>query len=123
MAGGESRGQRLTLEELHDEEVHVVVLSDVIQRADVRMRQRGNGTRLTREPSAHLFVERDGTREHLDGDATVQTGVGRAEHFAHAACAERTLDAKRAEEAAWGTLEPLIEETTCKRPDRLINND
>lgn len=38
----ESGGQRVTLEVLHDDEVNLVMTADVVQRADVRVRERRN---------------------------------------------------------------------------------
>ena len=42
----ESLRKRLSLEQLHDQERHTVVLADVVECADVRMTQAGNRTSL-----------------------------------------------------------------------------
>ena len=55
--GRESRGQRVAFEVLHDEKVDLVMTSDVIERADVRVRERGNRPRFAGEPGAHLLIE------------------------------------------------------------------
>lgn len=79
--------------------------------------------RASRANRVHLLVEGDGTRQHLDRDTTVQTGVGGAEHFAHATRTDRALDAKRSKEAAGRKFEPVAKQTTCEGPDRPIEND
>ena len=43
-------GERLTLEELHDQEGHAVLLADVVNRADVRVTEAGDRPRFTLEP-------------------------------------------------------------------------
>ena len=79
--------------------------------------------RASRANRVHLLVEGDGTRQHLDRDTTVQTGVGGAEHFAHATRTDRALDAKRSKEAAGRQFEPVAKQTICEGPDRPIEND
>ena len=48
----QSSRQRLTFEAFHHQEVDVVMTPDVIERADVRVRQRGNCPGFAREPRA-----------------------------------------------------------------------
>ena len=48
----EPLGQRLALEQLHDEKVGRAVAADVVERADVRMVERGDGPRLALEARA-----------------------------------------------------------------------
>ena len=57
--GPQPRGQRLPFEVLHDEEVDLVLAPDVVQRADVRVRERGNRPGFAGEPGAHLLIERN----------------------------------------------------------------
>ncbi len=45
-ASGELLGQGLSFQKLHDEVIHPVLMPDVIERADVRMRQGGDRLRL-----------------------------------------------------------------------------
>ncbi len=46
----EAIGQRLAVEQLHHEEVHAVLMPDVVDGADVRVVQRGDGARFALEP-------------------------------------------------------------------------
>ena len=47
----EAIGQRLAVEQLHHEVVHAVLMPDVVDGADVRVVQRGDGARLALEPA------------------------------------------------------------------------
>ncbi len=49
-------GQRVALQVLHDQEVDPVLGADVVQRADVRVVQAGDGLRLTLEPLLEVGV-------------------------------------------------------------------
>src|SRR5229473_1446019 len=60
-----------------------IIRPDVVECADVRMIQRGNGARLALEALAE-FVLKD-----LDGDDAVQARVESTIHLAHAAGANR----------------------------------
>ena len=55
--GRESLGQRVAFEVLHDEEVDLIMPSNVIERADMRVSEGRNGPRFTGEPGADLFIE------------------------------------------------------------------
>lgn len=52
----ESLGQRLALQVLHDEEVHALVLADVVESADMQMVQTRDGARLALEALAAVRV-------------------------------------------------------------------
>ena len=67
-------GERLAVDQLHDE----VVRPDVVERADVRMIERGHGTGFALEPFAELLGG------ELDGDLPTQAGVAGPIDFAHA---------------------------------------
>ncbi len=56
-------GQRLALQALHDQEVHVAVPAHVMERADMGMVQAGDGLGLALEPLLPLGV-RLGNRAH-----------------------------------------------------------
>ncbi len=99
--------QRLSLEELHDEEVHAVVRSDVVQRADVRMIERGGRPRLVLEAPATLGVRGEPGRQDLDRDGAAKTRVARLVDFAHAAAAGRRDEFVRSEPRAGGKHAPL----------------
>ena len=70
------------------------MLADVVERADVRMVQRGNRARFTFEPFAEWSV--DG----FDGDDPIEPRVAGFEDFTHAARADRREDLVRPEARA-----------------------
>ena len=51
-AAHEAIGERLAIEQLHHEVVHAVLVPDVVDGADVRVVQRGDGARFALEPDA-----------------------------------------------------------------------
>ena len=73
---------------------------DVVERADVRMRQLRDGPRLALEALAAARVVGEIAGEHLDRDVAIEPRVARAIDLAHAAGAERPEDLERAEPAA-----------------------
>ena len=74
---------------LHDDERLAVMLTDVEDRDDVRMRRESRrGARLAREPGAHIGVAGVALGEHLDGDGSAQEAVGRAVDVSHPAARE-----------------------------------
>ena len=78
-------GERLTVEEFHDEVIGVLVPSDVVDRADVRMRERGDGLGFAFEPRAELGIRGEFRGKDLDGDGAVEPCIPRPVHLAHAA--------------------------------------
>ena len=88
-AAREPVGERLAFEVLHDQVVDAVLLADVVERADVRMAERGDRLRLALEAEAELRVAGEVRRQHLDRDGAVEARVARAVDLAHAARAER----------------------------------
>jgi hypothetical protein len=70
------------IDELH----HEIVRADVVQRADVGMAQRGDGSGFLLEPLGE-FGFRD-----LDGDDPVKAGVAPLIYLAHAAGADKLGD-------------------------------
>ncbi len=89
-------GKRLSLDELEDEEVDVgtvhLLAAHVMDRADVRMVERGDRFRLAFEARAERFVVREAGRENLDRDLALQARVPGPVDLAHAAGAERGDD-------------------------------
>ena len=71
-------GERRTVNQLH----HEIVGPDVVQRADVRMVERGDGAGLPLEAVAEAFGR------HLDCDVPAEAGIARAIHRSHAAGSE-----------------------------------
>ena len=88
-AAGEARRKRLARQVLHDQEVEAVGVTDVVQHADVRMADRGDGAGFALESFARVAVLGDACRQNLDGDRAIE--ACRAPwHFAHAAHAGGT---------------------------------
>ena len=77
---------RLALQEFHDQKrVAVACCSNVVQRADVRMRERGDGLGLSLEAVSELRVVGDPGGEDFDRDRPIETGVARPVDLAHPA--------------------------------------
>ena len=87
-------GQRLALEKLQDEVVEIAVAADVVDRADVRIVERGDGARFLLEALPRLRVSGERAGQHLDGDRAVEPRVTGAIDLAHAARAERRDDSR-----------------------------
>ena len=68
-------GQRLPVEILHDPEVDPVLRADVMEGADVRVVQGGDGAGFALEPLLQVRVIGDMLGQHLDGNGAVQAGV------------------------------------------------
>ena len=67
---------------------------------DVRMVQRGEDLRFAVEAGEALGIPREEIRQNLDRNVTIEASVPRAEHFAHAAGAERREHFKRTQAIA-----------------------
>ena len=94
--------QRLAFEVLHDEILGVALAPDVVERADVRVRELRDRLRLPLEALAHFGGRRQVLREHLDGHGPLEPRVLRLVHLSHAARAERREDLVRAEPCSRG---------------------
>ena len=84
--------ERLAFEMLEDQVVELAVAADVVDRADVRVVQRGDRPRLVLEAQPRFRVGRERAGQHLDGDRAIEPGVARAVDLAHSARAERGDD-------------------------------
>ena len=91
-AARQALGQRLTGEMFHDEVGRAVVAADVVERADVRVRERGDGAGLPLEAGAAVRIGAQFGREDLDGDRAVEAGVAGLVDLTHAAGADSRLD-------------------------------
>ena len=90
--------QGLPLQKLHDQEgVPVAGLSNVVQRANVWMRERSDSLGFSLEPVTELRVIGDQRRENLDRDGAIEADVARLVDLAHAAGTERSEDFVRTE--------------------------
>ena len=119
----QSRGQRFTFEVLHDQVVDLIVTTDVVQSADVRVRERCNRPCFAGEPGAHLLIERGTDRKNLDGHSTMETSVGAVEDLSHASGAERTFDAVRAERRTRAKVGIIVEQWRRRGPHRAIDDN
>src|SRR5262249_8271276 len=81
----EARSERLPLDQLHDEVRGPLLLPDVVERADVRMVEAGDGPRLALEPRSDLGVRREVRGKHLHRDDAIEARVARAVDLAHTA--------------------------------------
>src|SRR5205823_6600951 len=81
----QSGGQSLAVEKLHDQEVRSILLADVEQRADVRMRQRRDGPSLALETFAERSTGCHMGRQNFDGHGAIEPRIARAKDLSHAA--------------------------------------
>ena len=95
-SASETGGQGLAAHELHDQKVHAVVLTDVIQRANVRMAEAGDHSRFALESLAQLDPMQNLLREHLHRNGPVEPNIPGPIDLAHASRAERGLNLVRA---------------------------
>src|SRR4030095_12580235 len=84
--------QRLALEVLHHEKRGPDALADIVERADVRMRELRDRAGLAVKALAKLGIGRQTRWQDLDGDGTIQTRVARFVDFAHPARADGSDD-------------------------------
>ena len=89
--------ERFSLEELEDQVVELAVAADVVDRADVRIVQRGDDARLLLEAPARFGVGGQRAGQDLDGDRAIEPGVAGAIDLTHAAGADRRGDLVRPE--------------------------
>src|SRR5687767_15790632 len=89
---GETVGQRLPLEVLHDEVLDLAFPTDVMQRADVRVRELRDRLRLPLEALARLDRGRHVCRQDLDRHGPLEPRIARLVHLPHPARPERRQD-------------------------------
>ena len=83
-AARQARGEGLALEVLHHQEAHAILSAHVVQRADVRMAQGADRTRLALEPLVRLGIDRRVDGEGLDRHGAIETRIDRLVDIAHA---------------------------------------
>src|SRR5262249_61631078 len=81
-----------SLDEFENQRAQTVGFFESVNRADVRMIQRGEHARLARETGTTLRIRREMRGQELEGDVTTQLAVVRTKHLAHATGAERRDD-------------------------------
>ena len=84
--------QRLSFEQLGDDVRHSFVAAGVVDRKDVRVVQRADGTRFQLEASQPLGVRGQRGGQHLDRDLAAEARIARAVHLAHPSGTERGDD-------------------------------
>ena len=88
-AAPKPRPERLAFDQFHDQERR----ADIVERADVRMVERGQRQRFAAKAQTEC-----GSR-HFDRDWPVESGVQPAKHLAHAAAAQQLVDTIVSEQA------------------------
>ena len=76
--------QRLAFDVLHDEVVQTVLLADVVEGADVRMVELGDGFGFALETGLELGAFGEVLGKDLDGNGAVEAGVRGFVDLAHA---------------------------------------
>ena len=117
----EARRERLAFETLHDQKLGLLVATDIVKCADVRVRKGGYGHRFTREASAHSLIECASWWEDLDGDGAIEARVGGTEHLTHATSPEARVDAIRTKAIA-GTDRTLTEQRRHRSPHGAVED-
>lgn len=86
-------GERLSFEQLHDEEV----VADVEEGADVRVRELRDRLRLSLEANLQLHIRSEVIRENLDRDLAIEARVAPLPDLAHTSGPETRDDLIRTE--------------------------
>ena len=92
---GDPVGERFPLQVLHDQVIDAVLMADVVQRANVRMRQAGDHLRFPLKAKTQLRVAAELRRQYLHGDGAIEARVARAVDLAHPAGADGRDDLVR----------------------------
>jgi hypothetical protein len=96
----EQVAQRAAIEQFHHRVGDGAVLAEIVDRDDVRVGQRGDGTRFGFEPSACDRIVRQRVGDDLDRDVALQPRIAGAIHLAHPAGTEQVEDLVRANSTA-----------------------
>ena len=93
----QSPRERRAVDVLHHQEDRRTVFADVVERADIRVGDAGDGAGFVAEPfdSAARRVH-ELAREQLDGDRPIESRIARTVDFTHAPGTERCQDLERA---------------------------
>ena len=89
--------ERLAINQLHRDESMSLVLADVVDRADVWMRQGRHAARLTQQALARVFVGDGVGRQQFDRDQSLELGILSPVHLRHATRAKFVADFVAAE--------------------------
>jgi hypothetical protein len=105
--GGDSRGQRRPVHELHDEGGDRIAarlrghFQDTVDLRDVGMVERGQHLRFAVEARQPIGIVCDGGVKQLDGDVAIQLRIAGAMDLAHASPAEETQNLVVPETGTW----------------------
>ena len=99
---GDPCRQRFAVDQLHHQEGGLALLPDVVERADVRVVQRGNRPGLALKARTRGGVRHHALRQDLDRHVAIETKVAGTVHLAHAAGADRGAQFVGAEPRAVG---------------------
>ena len=91
-SGGDEGVERLALHQFHRQEQPALVLFDRVNRDDVGMIQRGDGSRFAGEALAAIRIGGDGVGQDLEGHPPAEFQVLGLVHLAHPARPKRTHD-------------------------------
>jgi len=84
--------ESLAFEVLHHQVIDAVLAADIVESADVRMRERGDRARFAFKSHAPVSVFGQFRREHFDRDRAIEARVAGAIDLSHAAGADRRDD-------------------------------
>ena len=82
--------ERFAVEQFHHGEGDTLLVAKIVNRDDVGVRERGDGTCLPLETRASFRIVGDVLRERLQGNPAAKSSVLGDEHLAHAATIKRT---------------------------------
>ena len=99
---GDPIGERRPFHQFQHERLHARRLFETVDRADVRMIQRGEDLRFTFEAREPFNVQGKGIRQDHQRDVAMQPRIARAMQLAHAARPEGGLNLVRAEARTGG---------------------
>ncbi len=117
----ETRRERLAVEMRHDKVVRAIDMPDVVDAADVRMVQRGNGSCLLFESGAKIGIAGDVTGQDLDGDGAIEARVAGFVDLTHPARAQGADDLIRAETGAGEKCQRCPPSAACVERDCRVN--
>jgi hypothetical protein len=93
--------QRCAKKQFRDRVGDPVVHSEIVNREDVRMRERGHGSGFALETRARRFVSAKVRWKDFDRNLAIQSLVTRAIDLAHSAFTERSHDLVLTKASAW----------------------
>ena len=100
-------GETLALDVLHHDERASLVLHDVVNGGDVRVRNPCGGARFADDAVAQVLAPLARRQQALQRDPAVQAGIPAEKDLAHPAFAELAQDDVRADAAAHGHIGPV----------------